>query len=206
MNRLAETTLNRKRTENRYVKLTRRKMVFAALATAAFLATGSVAYACLTQKGDLLLDPASGTTGSLVIGNQVGHGWCSWPTVAATAAQSESVNVAVSPAQCGVDSGQLPTDTYQIRIQHDNNNPQWAWSGTNWQFRADTGCFRTGVTATTLTSSFSVTSGSGNMNVTVPSGASDSDANEAAGICVGLPSNSGTAGAGLGIFGPLDIT
>ena len=206
MNRLAETTLNRKRTENRYVKLTRRKMVFAASAAAAFLATGSIAYACLDQLGDIQLTPATGTQGSLVIGNQTGHGWCSDPTVAATAAQSESVSVAVSPAQCGRRSGQLPNDTYQVRLQHSNSQPQWVWNSVDndWEFQANTGCFL--VSSTTLRSDFGVSSGSGTTSVTVPSTALDSDPNEAAGLCVGLPSSSGTAGAGKGIFAPLRIT
>lgn len=176
----------------------RKRAASLGIVVAAVLISSSAAFACLTQKGSLIIDPTSGLTGSTVVGTGVDHGWCTWPATASTAAQSEVVNVAVAPAACGGTTYQLADRSdYEVRINTSTSSPSWAYSGGSWQFQANTGCFF--ASSTTIGTNFTVTSGSGNMNVTIPSGAADSDNNEAAGICVG---KSGVAG----IFAPLEIT
>ena len=181
-------------------KITRKKMMFAAVATAAFLASGSVAFACLTQKGQLVIDPVSGTTGSTVVGDGSGDmRWCSWPATASTASQSEVVNVAVAPATCKLTSYQLAGSSYEVRLNDSTTSPSWSYDTTTstWKFNANTGCFLASTNSHKL-GSFTVTNGSGNRDVTIPSTAKDSGTNSAAGLCVG----NGTDG----IFGPLKIT
>ena len=167
---------------------------------AVVLLSASTAFACLNQKGSITLTPSGGTAGTTVTGTGSGMNWCAWPATAASVAAGGSVTVAVASGACsGASSTKLSQGTYEVRLNSDTGSPSWRFVSNAWQFQSNTGCWKVQDAGSPLDTTYSVSStGSGSESVTIPSGSSVSDPNEAAGLCVG----NGTDG----IFAPLKIT
>lgn len=173
--------------------MNRRGIVFAFTTGAALLASASMAVACVTFKGKMVVDGNDGDT--TVVGKGNSHGYCTTgrPTTAAAGQLADSITATVSPGTCG-DGGalanhQLPDKTYQVRF---NNIKAYTFGGTYWTMISGAGCFNTAHTLTTKTvGSLVVTSGSGSWTGslgTIP-GTYQTQPGEAGNFCVGDGTN-----------------
>jgi hypothetical protein len=180
---------------------TRRRLYFIGITAAAFVGASSVAFACLTTKGQITLTTKNGV-GDTVKGTGVMHGFCYDPTVEATAISGGTVKVEVAPTTCG--GGQLvDRTTWEVRLGDDTAsagaNAQWRKTGGVWVWQNGKGCW-SGVTSyKVLTTTFTVSGGSGSGTYKIPTNAGVyTSTTSAAGICIGDGTN--------GNFAPLRIT
>lgn len=142
---------------------------FAFTVVAAFLATASVAFACVTFKGTMAVDGHDEDTIVTGTGNQ--HAYCSngYPKTAAAGHLADSITISVSPGTCN-DAGallnhKLDPATYEVRY---NNRPSYAGFDTTasvdgrWTMVPLSGCFfGPNASTTTTLGTFTVgTSGS----------------------------------------------
>ena len=137
--------------------------------------------------------------------------WCAWPTSAPSIAKGGSVRVQVASADCNGLTAHLgngsSNTTYTIRLNSSTTKPQWKLVSGSWQFQSGTGCWASNPPpqgTIDIDTSYTVSgTGAGDETVTIPNNSTVnvSDANEAAGLCVG-----GSSLGSQGIFGPLIIT
>lgn len=192
----------------------RKSSTFAAVTVAAFLATASVAFACVTFKGQMTVDGNDRDTWVKGTGNS--HGYCSdgRPTTAAAGGVAENLTLRVSKADCN-DPGasgtghKLDAGTYQVRY---NSASSYTFDGTYWNMIGGTGCFRPG-NSFTLLGTFTVNSnGDGAWTgpmTGVPLGdpTVDQVANPdiVGNLCVGDPAGPSGAGGPPGLLAPFEL-
>lgn len=94
------------------MKNSRKPVMFGFFTIGAFLALASIAYACTTFKGQMVVTPASPGSGSVTaVGNNRGMGWCSPITGRATIPTGTStLNIDIAPST-GPCASQLPDRT-----------------------------------------------------------------------------------------------
>jgi len=190
--------------------ISRRKLVFFGVAAAAVIGTSSVAFACLTFKGQITLTGGTGGAGDTVKGANAPMANCYGPTKAAATSRTAGVGTVqvVVAATAACSTTQLPQGSnYTVALQDDNQTSplRVAWqrtgAGAAWQFTANNGCWGPNKPATrSLSTTFSVdATGAGSGTYTMPSGVPVINGNNAGGICVGNPV------AGNGAFAPLQL-
>lgn len=181
----------------------RKPATFAFVATAAFLAMASFAYACVTFKGDMTVT-GSNKAGNTVTGSGGQHAYCpgGGATTAAAGTAGSSVTVSVAPASAcnpytyNTAAGpvqmanQLPDGLYEVRINLAKSYT--GADGSSWTMIGSTGCFLGANASTTKTLGvMAVAAGSGSATVTLPPNPVDSStptlspAGEAYNFCVG---------------------
>lgn len=119
-------------------------MLFAAGVVAAVMALSGTAFACVTFKGQMLVDGDDGDT--TVVGTGNSHGYCSQPTTAAAGHLADNITATVASATCNSTSHKLASGTYDVRY---NNKKSYTSNGTSWTMISGTGCFASGSSTTT---------------------------------------------------------
>ncbi|HVE47001.1 MAG TPA: hypothetical protein VNA57_09690 [Acidimicrobiales bacterium] len=176
----------------------RKSSTFAAVTVAAFLATASVAFACVTFKGKVEVIGQDGSTTAVGSGNQ--HAYCSTgrPATAAAGHPGQNITIKVSPQACndpgagGTSLDRLPLGTYEVRY---NNRSSYAFDGTSYVMVPLSGCFFPANEPTTSKiGTFNIPDGSGTatwtgpLNPVNPAGVpAYSVPGTASNICVGNP-------------------
>lgn len=201
---------------------TRRSSTFAAIILAAFLVMISVASACVTFKGKMVVDGHDGDTTVVGTGNQ--HAYCSTghPVTAAAGHLTDNITITVSPQTCsdtgagGSTNNKLPDGTYEVRY---NSRTSYTDDGTKWTMIGSSGCFFPANAPTTSTlGQLSVTSGSGSWTGTLLDGLNQalpsplvpmpSPEGTAANICVGAPgiaAGANDSGGAPGMLAPFRL-
>lgn len=166
----------------------RRGLLVGSSFVAAVLLTASAAFACVTFKGQMLVDGHDGDT--TVVGTGNSHGYCSAPTSAARGHLADSITATVSSATCNGTSHSLPDKTYEVRY---NNKKAYNSNGTTWTMISGTGCWATGNSTTvSVLGTMTVSGGSGTWTGTLgdPKGTDYYPGLlEAANFCVGDGTN-----------------
>lgn len=146
----------------------RKTTTFAAVAVAAVLATASVAFACVTFKGKMVVDGHDGDT--TVVGHGTAHAYCSTgrPATAAAGHLGDQIQITVSPQSCPTGGGslhdRLPNGTYEVRY---NNRTSYVFDGTAYTMADLSGCFFPANAPTTSTiGSFVISGGTGSQTWT----------------------------------------
>jgi hypothetical protein len=175
------------------------------------LAVASVAYACVPQRGDLVVT-APGQNSNLITGDGSGDSlqWCSGrePTQEAAAGAGDEITVDVDPATaCTSSTNQLKDGTNQIWVHHPLGGA-FTFDSTagHWKVKVGEGCFFDGKTQGVQQDEITVTNGSGLESFPLQlgnEGGGVSDPGEAAALCIGDPQNAPDT---VGIFSPLEVT
>jgi hypothetical protein len=175
------------------------------------LAVASVAYACVPQRGDLVVT-APGQNSNLITGDGSGDSlqWCSGrePTLQAQAGAGDEITVDVDPATaCTSSTNQLKEGINEIWVHHPADGAfTYDPTAGHWKVKVGEGCFYQGSTQGVQQGEMTVTNGSGlesfNLNL---AGQEEgvSDPGEAAALCIGDPKNAPDT---VGIFSPLEVT
>lgn len=141
----------------------KRGWLFAAAVVATVMVLSGTAFACVTFKGQMLVDGHDGDT--TVVGTGNSHGYCSQPTTAAAGHLADSITATVGSATCDGLSHKLNDGTYEIRY---NNKKSYTSNGTVWTMISGTGCWATGNTTTvSVLGTMSVSNGSGTWTGTL---------------------------------------
>lgn len=141
----------------------RRGLLIASSVVAAVMALSGTAFACVTFKGQMLVDGHDGDT--TVVGTGNSHAYCSQPTTAAAGHLADSITATVSSATCNGLSHQLNNGTYEVRY---NNKKSYTFDGTVWNMISGTGCFKSDQqTTTSILGSMTVSGGSGTWTGTL---------------------------------------
>lgn len=173
------------------------------LSIAAVLGVSSVAWACTNFAGKFTVN-GTGTTQSVVqaVKDSNGMVYCAGNAGATAANASHNlgtvIKLKVEPSTCGANpSSQLPAMPSGGAAVLIRNIKAFTFSSSVWNFVANSGCWATGATDTTLTAQtigsdgkFANADVNGFISETLPTtGLSANNTNEASNICVGNSTN-----------------